>query len=86
MGKEDSSGPVELKGDDSEKEEIDNNTNTEVRCEKVLTVLSYFKASAGFVDKVNIITFNLQVLHHPYGICQLTCKILYEMFLLEEKN
>lgn len=31
MGKEDSSGPVELKGDDSEKEEIDNNANTEVR-------------------------------------------------------
>lgn len=83
MGKEESSGPIELKGDDSEKEEIDNNTNTEVRCEKVLTVLSYmyFKASAGFVDKVNIITCNLQVLHHPYGIYQLTCKILYEMFL-----
>ena len=35
MGKEDSSGPVELKDDDREKEEIDNNTNTEVRCEKV---------------------------------------------------
>lgn len=29
MGKEDSSGPVEVKGDDSEKEEIDNNANTE---------------------------------------------------------
>ena len=31
MGKEESSGPVELKDDDSENEEIDNNTNTEVR-------------------------------------------------------
>ena len=36
MGKEESSGPVELKDDDSEKREIDNNTNTEVRYEKVL--------------------------------------------------
>jgi len=31
MGKEESIGPVDLKDDDSEKEEIDDNTNTEVR-------------------------------------------------------
>jgi len=31
MGKEESNGPVELKDDDSEKEEIDGNANTEVR-------------------------------------------------------
>ena len=31
MGKEESSGPVELKDDHSENEEIDNNANTEVR-------------------------------------------------------
>ena len=36
MGKEESSGPVELKDDGSEKEEIDGNTNTEVGYEKVL--------------------------------------------------
>ena len=76
MGKEAFSGPVELKDDNSEKEETDDNTNTEVRYEKVL---SHFKASARFVDKVNIITFNLGLLHHPYGIYQL--KIQYKMFL-----
>lgn len=30
MGKEESTGPVELKDDDSKKEEIDDCTNTEV--------------------------------------------------------
>ena len=68
MGKEESSGPVELKHDDSEKEEKDDNANTEVRYEKIL---SYFKASARFVDKVNIITCNLGVLRHPHGTYQL---------------
>ena len=35
-GKEESTGPVEQKDDDSKKEEIDDHTNTEVRHEKAL--------------------------------------------------
>jgi len=40
MGKEESTGPVELKDDDSKKEEIDDCANTEVRYEKA--VLHFF--------------------------------------------
>jgi len=36
MGKEESTGPVELKDDDSKKEEIVDRTNTEVRYEKAV--------------------------------------------------
>ena len=41
---------------------------SKVRYEKLL---SYFKASARSVDKVNIITYNLGALRHPYEIYQL---------------
>ena len=38
MGKEESTGPVELRNDDSENEEIDDNTNTEVRFVKAFNI------------------------------------------------
>ena len=39
MGKEESTGPVELKDDDRKKEETDDCTNTEVRYAKALLYL-----------------------------------------------
>ena len=39
MGKEESTGPVELRDDDSENEEIDDNTNTEVRFQRAFDII-----------------------------------------------